>query len=343
MDRINMMNDYLQGCHPEILKKLSDTNMEATVGYGLDQYCASAIDKIRKACGREDIDVHFIVGGTQTNLISIAHILRPHQAAVSTVEGHIATHESGAVEGTGHKVITLPSHDGKLSAEEVDELFSAHFGSEISEHMPQPALVYISQPTEIGTLYTKKELSDLHEVCRKFDVPLYADGARLGYALGSESNDVTLKDMAELTDIFYIGGTKCGAMFGEALVITDDRFKKDFRYIYKQRGAMLAKGRLLGIQFDVLFTDDLYTRICQNAVSIASRIKNALKEKGIELYGNSTTNQLFFKMDGDLKTRIEERFILQFWDRDTDGRSVYRLCTSWATTEEQADLFISLL
>ena len=259
--------DYTEGCHPNILKRLCETNMMQTVGYGEDEICDLARAKIRKACGHEDVDVHFLVGGTQTNATVIAAILRPHQGALSADTGHINVHETGAVEATGHKVLPLPSTpDGKITAEQVENAYLAHVNDASFEHMVQPKLVYISLPTENGGLYSKAELTALHDVCTRCGLYLFIDGARLGYGLTAPENDVALADLCALSDVFYIGGTKVGALFGEAVVITNPALKTDFRYHIKQRGGMLAKGRLLGIQFDELFTDDLYFKISEKAV-----------------------------------------------------------------------------
>ena len=272
--------DYTEGAHPAIMQRMVETNMEQTDGYGLDPYCDSARQKIKDLCECQDADVHFLVGGTQTNTTVISAALRPYQGAVAAVSGHINVHETGAIEATGHKVLPLPSGDGKISAVQVDEMCHAHFTDGSQEHMVQPGMVYISHPTENGTLYTKKELMDLYEVCKKYDMLLFLDGARLGYGLAVEDTDVTMEDIAEYCDIFYIGGTKVGAFCGEAVVFTKENAPRHFVTLIKQHGALLAKGWFLGVQFDTLFTDDLYMKISKNAIETAARLKEILKEKG---------------------------------------------------------------
>ena len=257
--------DYAEGMHPAILDALIKTNEEQTPGYGVDTHCEHARELIKKACHREDVDVHFLVGGTQTNATIIAAGLRPYQGVLSAVTGHINVHETGAIESYGHKVPPLPSEDGKITAAQINEAWETHIHDGSFEHMVQPGMVYISQPTENGTLYSRKELQEISDVCRRAGLYLFVDGARCGYSLMAEGNDVMLPDLATLADVFYIGGTKVGAMFGEAVVITNPALKKDFRYFIKQHGAMLAKGRLLGIQYEVLFTDDLYEKIALHA------------------------------------------------------------------------------
>ena len=290
---IQFQCDYAEGCHPAILESMSATNLEQTVGYGVDSYCESARAKIRTACQCESADVHFLVGGTQANLTVISSILRPHQGVIAAVSGHVNVHETGAIEATGHKVLALPSGDGKISAEQVRKCLEEHYNDSEREHIVQPGMVYISHPTENGTLYTKEELTALSEVCKELELPLFLDGARLGYGLMSEKSDLTLADVAELTDVFYIGGTKVGALFGEAVVITNPALRKDFRYLIKQHGGMLAKGRLLGIQFDVLFTDGLYFSIAEHADKMAMKLKEAFLKKGYSLRYDSYTNQQF--------------------------------------------------
>ena len=272
--------DYTEGAHPAIMQRMVETNMEQTDGYGLDPYCDSARQKIKDLCECQDADVHFLVGGTQTNTTVISAALRPYQGAVAAVSGHINVHETGAIEATGHKVLPLPSEDGKIAAAQVEEMCHAHFTDGSQEHMVQPGMVYISHPTENGTLYTKKELMDLYEVCKKYDMLLFLDGARLGYGLAVEDTDVTMEDIAEYCDIFYIGGTKVGAFCGEAVVFTKENAPRHFVTLIKQHGALLAKGWFLGVQFDTLFTDDLYMKISKNAITTAARLKEILKEKG---------------------------------------------------------------
>ena len=286
-------NDYAEGCHQSILDALVKTNMEQTLGYGEDDYCAAAREKIRKACGNDNLAVHFLVGGTQTNLTVIDAALRPHQGALCASSGHIHVHETGAVEATGHKVLALPSTDGKITVRQVEQAVLAHRADGAFEHIVQPKLVYISNPTELGTLYTKQELEELSAVCQKLGLYLFLDGARLGYGLMAKGNDLTMADIARLCDVFYIGGTKVGALFGEAVVIRNPSLAEDFRYIIKQHGGMLAKGRLLGIQFDTLFTDDLYYKISAHADAMADRLRDTLAEIGAPLLVPGTTNQVF--------------------------------------------------
>ena len=337
---INFQSDYVEGCHPKILEKMMETNFEQAPGYGNDIYCERAKNKIINACGKEDVDVHFLVGGTQTNLVVISSILRSHQGVLSADEGHIACHETGAIEATGHKVLPLSSEDGTITGEQVRAFCEDHINCTIKEHYVQPGMVYISFPTESGTLYSKKQLTDLSKVCHEYGLPLYLDGARLGYAIMSHHNDLTLKDIAELCDIFYIGGTKCGAILGEALVITADSLKEDFRYLIKQHGGLLAKGRILGIQFDVLFEDNLYFKICGDAVKYALDIRKAFDGKGVQFYGNSLTNQQFpILSDGQL-AYFKQKYVYEVWEKFDDSHTVVRFCTSWATKKEDVDKLI---
>ncbi len=336
---IRFESDYTQGAVPEIIEKLVETNLEQTPGYGTDKYCLSAAEKIKKEIGNENADVHFLVGGTQTNYIFIASALRPHQGVISACTGHINVHESGSVESVGHKVIGLPSDDGKITAAQVEKTVKDHYADPTFEHTVQPKMVYISFPTENGTIYSKEELTALYAVCKENDLILFIDGARMGYGLASEKNDLTLKDIADLSDAFYIGGTKVGALFGEALVITKDSCKKDFRYIEKQKGAMLAKGRLLGLQFDVLFTDGLYHKISHHAAALAMRIREAFLSKGIELYYDSYTNQQFPILTDEQLSKLNEHFVSSYWAKAGEKTAV-RFCTSWATPEEDVDFLI---
>ena len=337
---IQFQCDYSEGAHPKIMQRLMDTNMEQTVGYSEDPYCEHARTLIKAACQRPDADVHFLVGGTQSNTTVIAHILRPHQGAVAADSGHINVHETGAIENTGHKVLALPSVNGKLTAQQIADTFEAHINDCNFEHMVQPGMVYISFPTEVGTLYTHDELKDIYDVCQKYHKPLFIDGARLGYGLCSPECDITLPELAHLCDVFYIGGTKVGALFGEAIVITNPNLKQDFRYSIKQHGGMLAKGRLLGLQFETLFTDNLYYEISQNAIDQALRIKRALKEKGYPFFMESNTNQQFPIFPNDVLTQLEEHFQFSFWEKVDDTHAAVRICTSWATKKENVDLLI---
>lgn len=339
---IRFESDYTQGATPEIIARLVETNLEMTPGYGEDKYCLSAAEKIKAEIAMPSADVHFLVGGTQTNLLFISSVLRPHQGVMCAHTGHINVHETGAVEATGHRVIPLESVDGTVTAQQVRDALDAHYNDVTFEHQVQPAMVYISFPTENGTLYSKAQLTELSEACRERKIPLYLDGARLGYGLMCEENDLTLRDIAELCDAFYIGGTKVGALFGEALVITNDSCKKDFRYIEKQKGAMLAKGRLLGLQFDTLFTDGLYYKISDHAVKLAKKIRIALEEKGIPLYFDSPTNQQFPVLTDEQMKTLGEDFAFSYWCKAGDRHAV-RFCTSWATKERDVDKLIETI
>ncbi len=333
--------DYAEGAHPLILQKLCDTNMEQTPGYGVDIHCETARKHIRDACLSPDADIHFLVGGTQTNATVISSILRPHQGVICASTGHINVHESGAIEASGHKVLSLPGEDGKITAQQIEDLILGHFHDENFEHMVQPGMVYLSWPTENGTIYSKNELLAINSVCRRCRIPLYIDGARMGYGLMSDSCDLTLPDFATLADIFYIGGTKVGAMFGEAVVITDPDLKTDFRYLIKQNGGMLAKGRLLGIQFETLFEDGLYCRIARHAVTQAMRIRQAFQHKGIPLLYDSYTNQQYPILNQIQIDQLSRRYSFCFWERVDEKRSAVRFCTSWATSETDVDQLLS--
>ena len=330
-------NDYAEGCHQSILDALVKTNMEQTLGYSEDSYCAAAREKIRKACGNDNLAVHFLVGGTQTNLTVIDAALRPHQGALCASSGHIHVHETGAVEATGHKVLTLPSTDGKITARQVEQAVLAHRADGAFEHIVQPKLVYISNPTELGTLYTKQELEELSVVCQKLGLYLFLDGARLGYGLMAKGNDLTMADIARLCDVFYIGGTKVGALFGEAVVIRNPSLAEDFRYIIKQHGGMLAKGRLLGVQFDTLFTDDLYYKISAHADAMADRLRDTLAEIGAPLLVPGTTNQVFAILPDTLLEELAKTVTFSEQERVSDTHRAVRFCTSWATKAENVD------
>lgn len=337
-------NDYQEGCHPLILQRLSESNLCQTIGYGEDEYCSRARELVKKACGRDDADVHFLVGGTQTNATVIASVLKPYQGVVCPTTGHINVHETGAIEHCGHKVLAVPSANGKISSVSLDAVLEAHFNEDGPEHGVQPGLLYISFPTELGTLYSLEELRSLRIVCDKWGIPMFIDGARLGYGLASSSCDLTLKDIAAIADVFYIGGTKQGALFGEAVVVSNEALKKDFRYYMKQHGAMLAKGRLLGIQFGALFEDGLYFSIARNAILQAERIVGTLKEKGYEFFVDSPTNQIFPVFPSFLVASLEKAgIIVKPWEHLSDGRVAVRICTSWATTDDNVEKLISLL
>ncbi|CUH95368.1 hypothetical protein P22_1438 [Propionispora sp. 2/2-37] len=332
--------DYTEGAHARIMQRMLETNEEQTPGYGLDQHCETARAYIRKACQAAKADVHFLVGGTQTNATIIASILRPHQGAVAAGSGHIAVHETGAIEAAGHKVLTLPSTDGKIRAEQVKALYDAHWNDVTHEHMVQPGLVYISHPTENGTTYRKAELEALSQVCRECRLPLVLDGARLGYGLAAPDNDLSLADIARLCDGFYIGGTKVGALMGEAVVITRDALKTDFRYMIKQHGGMLAKGRILGIQFETLFEDGLYYEIAKHAVDMAMRIREAFAAKGFSFRYDSTTNQQFPILPDAVLMKLGEKYSYSFWEKVDATHSAVRFCTSWATKKENVDRLV---
>ena len=339
-EMIQFQCDYEEGACPQILERLVATNLEQTIGYSEDEYCSQAREKIKKACDAPEADVHFLVGGTQTNYVVIRSILRPYQGVISAVTGHINVHETGAVEATGHKVLALPSKDGKLTASQVRAYYDAHWNDADHEHIVQPGMVYISHPTENGTIYSKSELQELYATCKELDLPLFMDGARMGYGLMSEKSDMTLADIAANTDVFYIGGTKVGALFGEAVVITKSALKKDFRYCMKQSGAMLAKGRLLGIQFDTLFTDDLYFKIAAHADRLAMKLKNAFLEKGYKMYFDSYTNQQYPILSKKDREKLAQKYRFSFWEQIDEDYAAVRFCTSWATSEEAIDELI---
>ena len=330
-------NDYAEGCHQKVLEALTRTNYEQTPGYGEDHYCRAAADRIRRLCGREDLAVHFLVGGTQANLTVIAAALRPHQAALGPEGAHINVHETGAVEATGHKVLSVPSDDGKITAAQVRQVVDTHRASGSFEHEAQPKLVYISNPTEYGTLYSLSELEDLSAVCREKGLYLFLDGARLGYGLVANGYDVTMADIARLCDVFYIGGTKVGALFGEAVVIANPAINEDFRYLIKQRGGMLAKGRLLGVQFGALMEDDLYFTISRHAVEQADKIRAALDAIGASYLIPGITNQIFPILSDGFLEELGKEFVFTEMGRVDDGHRAIRFCTSWASTDENVD------
>lgn len=327
-------NDYCEGCHEKILEALTKYNSHQTPGYGEDAFCASAAEKIRALCGREDIAVHFLVGGTQTNQTVISAALRPHQGALCAASGHIACHETGAIEATGHKVLTLPSRDGKITGEQVRQAVDAHFADSSFEHTVQPGLVYISNPSELGTLYTLSELEDLSQACKEKGLYLFLDGARLGYGMMSRGNDITMADLARLCDVFYIGGTKVGALFGEAVVITNPVLGRDFRYLIKRHGGMLAKGRLLGIQFDTLMTDNLYFDIAAHAVRLADKIREALDECNVPYLVPGVTNQIFPILPDTVLNELGKKYVFCEQERVDETHRAIRICTSWGTREE---------
>lgn len=335
-------NDYCEGAHPAILQKLTETNFEKVSGYGTDPYCASAKEKIRAACACPEADVSFISGGTQTNAIVIASLLHRWEGVLAAATGHVAGHEAGAIEFTGHKVIGLPQKNGKLDAADVEDFCKTFYADANHDHMVFPGMVYISHPSEYGTLYTKAELEALSAVCHAYHMPLFVDGARLGYALASEGTDVTLADLAKLTDVFYIGGTKVGALCGEAVVFPHGA-PAHFMTMVKQQGALLAKGRLMGIQFDVLFTDDLYTRISRNAIETANALKKGLAAKGYRFFMDSPTNQIFVVLENAQLAALEGKVKFGFWEKFDDSHTVVRIATSWATRMEEVEELIALM
>ncbi len=329
--------DYGEGCHPNILKALEKSNFEQTVGYGNDEHCGHARAMIRDLCKAPEADVHFLVGGTQTNTTVIASILRPYQGVLCAENGHINVHETGAIEATGHKVLSLPAVNGKIQAGQIKKAIEDHISDASFEHIVQPGMVYISHPTEYGTLYTYKELEDIHQVCEQYHLPLFVDGARLAYGLMAENTDVTLPDLARFSDVFYIGGTKVGALFGEAVVISNPALTKDFRYMIKQRGGMLAKGRLLGIQFEELMKDGLYFELGRHADEMAYRVRDIFKSAGYELLFESPTNQQFPIIPDEDYERIRKTSEGELWEILPGGKSAIRFCTSWCTTKEAVD------
>ena len=336
-------SDYLEGAHPALMAKLNETNMVQTVGYGEDEYCAAARVKIQNACQAPEADVHFLVGGTQTNTTVIAAVLRPWQGVLCAVSGHINCHEAGAIESTGHKVITLPTTNGKITAQQVQEYVEWHRNDESTEHIVQPGMVYISYPTEGGTLYSKAELTELYDVCRRYGLPLFIDGARLGYGVMADGADLTLPEIAHLCDVFYIGGTKCGALCGEAVVFCGMHAPAHPIPRIKQHGALLAKGRLTGVQFEALFTDGLYFEIGRQAIETARALRRVLHERGYQFFLETPTNQQFVILPNEDMARIREHASIEYWEKYDETHTVVRFCTSWATTQEDIDALAAVL
>lgn len=332
--------DYTEGAHPRILEKLMETNMEQTIGYGMDEYCKKAAECIKKECNDNTLDVHFLVGGTQTNVTVIDSALKPYQGVICAQTGHINVHETGAVEASGHKCITIPSSDGKIYEKEVRHLLETHFANGGDEHMAQPKMVYISNPTELGTIYKQAELKSLYSLCKEFGAYLFLDGARLGYGLMCKENDLTLETIAKYTDVFYIGGTKVGALFGEAVVISNKELMQDFRYNIKQHGGMLAKGRLLGIQFETLFKDGLYYEISKHAIELADLIREKLESLSVEFAINSPTNQIFVNLPNEVIDKLKENYKLEDQGAVDEHKRTMRICTSWATKPENVEQFL---
>lgn len=340
---LNFESDYIQGACTEVLDALVKTNMEPLSGYGSDKYCESARKKILAACRCKTGTVEFAVGGTQTNQLIIDSILKPIEGVVSVKTGHVAMHEAGAIEYTGHKVLEIPSHNGKMNSDELADFIKTFYDDGNHEHMVFPGMVYITFPTEYGTLYSKEELKAISKVCRKNKLPLYIDGARLGYALASKECDLTLSEIAKLCDVFYIGGTKVGALCGEAIVFTRNNEPEHFTNLTKKHGALLAKGRLLGVQFDALFTDNLYEKISRNAIEKADALKAAFKEKGYEFFLDSPTNQQFIILENSKMKELSKKVQFSFWENYDEDHTVVRFATSWATTQEDVDELIKLI
>ncbi|TAH74869.1 MAG: aminotransferase class I/II-fold pyridoxal phosphate-dependent enzyme [Anaerolineaceae bacterium] len=335
----SFLNDYSEGAHPRVLDALYKLNQEQNIGYGEDVHCQKAKEAIKSYLLKDDLDIHFIPGGTQTNLLVISSFLRPHECVIAADTGHINVHETGAVEATGHKVVTMPHIDGKLSPESIEKAIKYH----TDEHMVKPGMVYLSDTTELGTIYTKTELTAIRDLCNKYSLILFLDGARLGSALTCDDNDALLSDIAKLVDVFSIGGTKNGALLGEALVIVREDLKKDFRYLIKQRGAMMAKGFVLGIQFEELFRDKLYFELAMHANNMAKRIENTIKDCGYNFYASPGTNQLFPIMPNTLLKKLSKEFRYITFHSVDDDYSVIRLVTSWATSEESVDKLCNFL
>lgn len=334
---IRFNSDYMAGAHPEVLDALVRTNMELTAGYGNDPYTTEAKELIRKAIGNDNAEVMFLVGGTQTNATAIDGILARHEGVLAAESGHIAIHESGAIEASGHKVLTLPHHDGKVKADDVERFISEFYADETYQHMVAPGMLYISQPTEYGTIYSLDELTKLSKVCHKHEIPLYIDGARLGYALGSREADFTLEDIARLADVFYIGGTKMGTLFGEALVVTNQTLLKNLFPLVKQHGALLAKGRLLGVQFGAMFRNGLYERLGCHATSLAQRLKEIFRAAGYKIMIDSPTNQQFVELPNNVIDQLRKNVSFDYWGPRGKEQSIVRFVTSWATTKKDID------
>ena len=331
---VSFTSDYIAGAHPDVLKRLTETNAEPLSGYGTDPYCESAKAKIRNAVGNPDAEVFFLTGGTQANATVISTMLADYEGVIAAKTGHISTHEAGAIEYTGHEVTEVAQAEGKIIPDALDEYLSAFFADENREHMTFPGMVYLSHPTEYGTLYSRAELQAIRGICRKYGLWLYLDGARLAYGLMSPETDLTLPDIASLCDVFYIGGTKVGALCGEAVVFTKGTMPKHFLTSVKKRGALLAKGRLLGVQFDTLFTDELYFRISRHAIDMAEKMKKIFADRGFEFYLDSPTNQQFVVLEDRFLAELQKKIACCFWEKKDEERSVVRFATSWATTEE---------
>ncbi len=332
-------SDYVNGAAPEVLNHLLETNSKNLTGYGSDDYCEIAISKIKKVCNKPDAAVYFLTGGTQTNQIVISTVLKPFEGVIAANTGHVSGHEAGAIEFSGHKVLQISHKDGKLSDNSIENLIKDFYNDRNHEHMVFPGMVYISLPTEYGTLYSKNELQNIYQVCQKYNIFLYIDGARLGYALASPQNDLSLSDIANLCDAFYIGGTKVGALCGEALIFTKNRFETPAHFItqIKQHGALLAKGRLLGVQFDALFTDNLYYKIGEHGILMAEKLKNIFKTKGFRFYLESPTNQQFIILENSKMDELSKTIAFSFWEKYNENHTVVRFATSWSTTQQDLE------
>lgn len=340
---VSFASDYIAGAHPAVLDSLVKTNMEALSGYGTDPYCLSAIEKIKKACECPNADVYFVTGGTQANQVVISTVLDNYQGVIAAKTGHISLHEAGAIEYSRHKVIELEGKDGKVIPEVLENYLKTFFADENHEHMVIPGMVYISFPTEYGTLYSKSELETLRGICDRYELSLYVDGARLGYGLASKENDLTLSDIARLTDVFYIGGTKVGALCGEAIVFTHNNAPRHFVTQIKQHGALVAKGRLMGIQFDTLFTNDLYMEIGRYAIEKAEMLKSLFAKKGISFFLESPTNQQFVILDNKKMEELSKKVVFSFWEPYDENSTVVRFATSWSTSDEDLKYLESIL
>lgn len=338
MKKYSFKNDYSEGAHPAILKRLMDTNLQQTIGYGEDEFCDEARALI-KTYLQKDSAIHFVSGGTQANLIVISSILKPHESVIAVESGHIAVHETGAIEATGHKVNTVTTKDGKITIEEIQNVLNLH----TDEHMVKPKMVYISNSTEVGSVYTKAELTAIYNFCQEKNLYLFVDGARLGSALTSSKSDLTLEDLAHLTDVFYIGGTKNGALIGEAIIINNSVLNEDFRFHIKQKGGMLAKGRLIGIQFAELFKNDLFFEMGKHANRLAEKLAEGIAAKGYDFLTEPSSNQIFPILDNNVIDRLQKHYEFFVWQKIDEEKSAIRLVTSWATEEEQVDQFLNQL
>lgn len=336
-------SDYMAGAHPKVMERLLETNHLSTIGYGCDEYTKHAAELIRNACGQPNARVYFLVGGTQTNSTVIDGLLSRHQGVLAAESAHINVHEAGAIEATGHKILTLPQYEGKVLASDLKEYIDNFYSDDTYEHMVAPGMLYISFPTEYGTTYSYEELTKLSEICHNANIPLYIDGARLAYGLAAKGNNVTLKDIAQLSDVFYIGGTKVGALFGEAVVITNPTLLKNFFPLIKQHGALLAKGRLLGVQFETLFENNLYEEIGLQAVEKAIRIRNLFSSKGYNIVVDSTTNQQFIRLPNQIIDKLKENISFELWGPRGKTETVVRFVTGWATSHTDIDTLASIL